>query len=311
MAWRRMGMVFAVDQVPDWLGTHAQVPTPLLIDGKLRIYVAARPQPGLSLTTFVDLDPDDPRRRLGIAGQSLLAPGKPGSFDEHGIMPSCALIEGDEVWLYYSGWSRSLSVPYTNSTGLAISRDGGRSFAKFSEGPVLGRTIHDPYSATSPYVMREGSRWHMWYCSGTGWHEVNGKLEHSYDIKYASSSDGMFWQSSGLVAIAQRDPLEAITRPYVVRAGGHYHMWYCYRGSLDFRDGRDAYRIGYGVSHDGVSFERRDAQAGFAPGGELWDQHMVAYPAIVDVADRRYLFYNGNGFGVSGFGCAQWAGAEL
>jgi hypothetical protein len=310
MAWRRMGMVFAVDRASGWLGTHAQVPTPLLIEGRLRIYVAARPQPGLSLTTFVDLDPDNPRNLIGIAGQSLLSTGKPGSFDEHGIMPSCALVEGNEVWLYYSGWSRSLSVPYTNSTGLAISRDGGRSFSKIGEGPILGKTLHDPYSATSPFVMREGSRWHMWYCSGTGWHNINGKWEHSYDIKYAVSADGIMWQPTGHVAIAQRDQLEAITRPYVVRADGLYHMWYCYRGSHDFRDGGEAYRIGYGVSRDGVSFERRDAQAGFGPGDESWDKTMVAYPAIIDISDRRYLFYNGNGFGVSGFGCAQWCEDE-
>ena len=31
---------------------------------------------------------------------------------------------------------------------------------------------------------------------------------------------------------------------------------------------------------------------------------MQAYPAILPVDDKIYMFYNGNGFGVDGFGCA-------
>jgi hypothetical protein len=33
---------------------------------------------------------------------------------------------------------------------------------------------------------------------------------------------------------------------------------------------------------------------------------MVAYPAVLDLRRRMLLFYNGNGFGVAGFGCAEW-----
>ena len=128
----------------------------------------------------------------------ILELGKPGTFDEHGIMPSCAIIYDDRVLLYYSGWSRSVSVPYTNATGLAISEDGGETFRKISEGPILAKSIADPYSATSPVVLRKDNTWHMWYCSGTGWLRVRGKYEHVYDIKYAGSRDGVHWQSEGI-----------------------------------------------------------------------------------------------------------------
>jgi hypothetical protein len=309
--WRRMGLVFSPNGENSWMKSHAQVPTPILIGSVLRVYISARPQRNLSLATFVDLDANNPSTITHIEASSLLPLGKAGSFDEHGIMPSCAIVEDDLVLLYYSGWSRAASVPYTNSTGLAISRDGGRTFVKYSEGPILSKGIHDPFSATSPCVLHDQSGWHMWYCSGTGWHDINGKLEHTYDIKYAHSADGRAWSATGHSAICQRDPLEAITRPYVIRSRDGYHMWFCHRGSRDFRDGVDAYRIGYAASEDGRNWQRQDEIAGLEPGIAGFDSTMVAYPAVIVVKGRILMFYNGNGFGRSGFGYAQWSEGSL
>ena len=53
----------------------------------------------------------------------------------------------------------------------------------------------------------------MWYCSGTHWHEVNGKLEHTYHIKYATSEDGIIWQQNNQIAIPQKNKFEAIIQP--------------------------------------------------------------------------------------------------
>jgi hypothetical protein len=32
---------------------------------------------------------------------------------------------------------------------------------------------------------------------------------------------------------------------------------------------------------------------------------MIAYPAVFDLGGRRYMLYNGNGFGATGFGLAE------
>ena len=90
--------------------THAQVPTPLVGEGFIRVYFSSRPERSLSLTTFVDLDADDPAKILRVNPTPILELGKPGTFDEHGIMPSCAIKSGGTVFLYYSGWSRAVSV---------------------------------------------------------------------------------------------------------------------------------------------------------------------------------------------------------
>lgn len=287
--------------------SHAQVPTPLVSEEFIRVYFSSRPEHNLSLTTFVDLDLDNPTRILRLNPNPILELGRPGTFDEHGIMPSCAVRNGSQVFLYYSGWSRGASVPYTNSTGLAVSDDGGQTFKKLSDGPILAKSTHDPFSATSPVVLKEDDAWHMWYCSGTGWLEIAGKYEHTYDIKYARSKDGIVWEPSAAPVIPQRTEHEAITRPYVVKSHEGYNMWFCYRGSHDFRDGEEAYRIGYARSKDLQQWRREDDAVGIDISETGWDSKMIAYPAVVAVKNRTLMFYNGNGFGADGFGYAMLA----
>lgn len=287
--------------------SHAQVPSPLVSEEFIRVYFSSRPETNLSLTTFVDLDIENPSRILQLNPNPILELGKPGTFDEHGIMPSCAVRNGSKVFLYYSGWSRGASVPYTNSTGLAVSDDGGQTFKKISDGPILAKSTHDPFSATSPVVLKEEDAWHMWYCSGTGWLEIGGKYEHTYDIKYARSNDGIVWEPSAAPVIPQRTEHEAITRPYVAKSSDGYNMWFCYRGSHNFRYGEDAYRIGYAHSKDLQQWRRADDAAGIDISETGWDSRMIAYPAVITVKGRTLMFYNGNGFGVDGFGYATLA----
>jgi predicted GH43/DUF377 family glycosyl hydrolase len=301
--WQSLGKVFDPEMGPDWMGTHAQVPTPLVDEegGIIRVYIASRPEPGKTLTGFVDLDLLDPRKIREISRDPVLEPGRPGTFDEHGVMPSCAVRVGSEVYLYYSGWSRSVGVPYTNSTGLAVSRDGGRTFQKISEGPILAKSIVDPYSATSPFVLKRDRGWLMWYCSGTGWVKHGGKSEHVYDIKLAVSDDGINWRPTGKVAVSATETEEAITRPWVFASNGLWHLCYCHRRATDFRDGEGAYRFGLAVSPDLDHWQACPAACEAWP-REDWDCHAQSYPAIAEAQQNVFFFHNGNGFGVEGFG---------
>jgi hypothetical protein len=85
-------------------------------------------------------------------------------------------------------------------------------------------------------------------------------------------------------------------------------MWFCYRGSNDFRDGVDSYRIGYAEASadEPTIWLRNDSLAGISFGSEDFDNKMQAYPAVIDVDDQRFLFYSGNGFGAFGFCGAVW-----
>ena len=286
--------------------SHACVPTALLLeDGeRIRIYFAPRNKEGQSIPTFVDVKAEDPSRVLKLHDKPILELGERGTFDDGGIMPSSVIRNGGEIFLYYVGWNPSVSVPYRNAIGLAVSRDGGATFERLFQGPVVDRNKQEPYFTASPCVLKEADVWHMWYASSTGFTEVEGKPEPLYEIKYARSHDGISWQRDNQTCIEPKDAYEANARPTVIKEKGIYKMWYTYRGSFDYRDGKDSYRIGYAESEDAVHWHRMDEKAGIEYSKEGWDATMQTYPNVLEMKGRRYLFYNGNGFGKTGIGYA-------
>lgn len=285
-----------------------QGPVAAILTGSIRVYFAARDINGKSYAAYVDVDKADPRRLLYVHEQSVISSAPLGTFDDDGQMPACAISVDDKLWLYYSGWNQRVTIPYHNTTGLAISCDNGESFQRAFDGPILERTPYEPYMAVTPWVMRENSIWRMWYVSGLNWQNVGGSLEPVYGIKYADSSDGVGWRRPNLLAISQQHAMEAIARPTVIHYGDKYHMWFCHRDSLDFRDGKGSYRIGYAHSTDGMVWQRDDKLAGIEPSEEGWDSKMLCYPYVIVVDGVFIMFYNGNSFGQTGIGCAVWEG---
>ena len=304
MKWIKQEHIFNVSGNFGWMNTHAQVPTVLAMGDRLRIYFATRPKPGLSMTTFVDVDLQIPDRVLYIHDKPILGLGKPGAFDEHGIMPAYVCENLGQIWLYYAGWSRRESIRYSNWTGLAVSEDGGKTFRKRFPGPILDRTPTEIYSATGCYILKGNEEWHMWYASGVDWMELDGRYEEYYVIKYAHSDDGITWKREDRKLLPSQKQYEPTHTPTVLCKGGKYHMWFCYRGVDDFRDGKNSYRMGYAWSENMKEWCRDDDNAGIDVSKDDWDSKMTAYPYIVETPNEILMFYNGNGFGLSGFGCA-------
>jgi hypothetical protein len=305
MKWIKKGRVFNVSGDFGWMNSHAQVPTVLVKEDRFRIYFATRPKPGLSMTTFVDVDLHEPDKILYIHDKPILELGIPGAFDEHGIMPAYVCEHAGQIRLYYAGWSRRESIRYSNWTGLAVSEDGGRSFQRMFPGPVLDRTPHEIYSATGCYILNEKDEWHMWYASGVEWTKIEGQFEEYYVIKHAHSADGISWVRENRKLLPSKKESEPTHTPTVLSKDGRYHMWFCYRGVEDFRDGKHSYRMGYAWSENMKDWKRNDAEAGIDVSKEGWDSKMIAYPYIVKASNDTLMFYNGNGFGTSGFGYAR------
>ena len=307
--WNSLGQIYNVDPTHRWMKSHAQVPTPLVMEEQnlIRIYFATRPKKSQTLIAFADFDrqnlQDGP---VYIHQKPILSLGKQGMFDEHGTMPSSIIKKGKKIFLFYSGWSRSTSLPYANFTGLAVSEDNGFNFQRIGQGPILDRTIWGPYSATSPHVVLHKNKWYMYYSSGLDWLNLNGKKEHTYDIKIATSDDGINWIQTGITAIGQSHSKEALTKPTIYSDGVTHHMWYCARGCDDFRGGVDGYKIKYAYSQDLIEWTKSDSsQYAIFPETQTWDNQKRAYPEIINEKDRLILFYNVNGFGSTGFG-AMW-----
>ncbi|MCA1985956.1 MAG: hypothetical protein LDL27_05720 [Desulfovibrio sp.] len=307
MAWKKLGMVFDLSQHKlDWIKSHAMLPTPLVLEDRIRVYYTYRDANGLSRISFVDLDPTDPRNILYVHQGSLFDIGKPGTFDDSGVLGNFALRKDGKVYLFYNGYNRRVVVPWSNAIGVAESDDGGTTFRKMYEGPIFDRDAKEPYFSITPWMLEENGLWHIWYTSGTGWVKKGEIYEPLYVVKYATTQNGLDWNRHYLTCIPPKTPEEANARAAVVKDGNQYKMWLCYRGSDAFRDGADSYRIGYATATTPTDWTRDDEQAGIAPGPEEYDDKMQAYPAVVDAGGKRYLFYNGNGFGYYGFCCAEF-----
>jgi hypothetical protein len=230
--------------------------------------------------------------------QAAIAVGPLGAFDDNGATSSCVVVDdAGRVFQYYTGWNLGVTVPFYLAIGCTVSDDGGRTFTKVSQAPVLGRSSVDPFLSSSPSVLVDNGLWRMWYVSGTDWRLENGAASHRYLIKYAESGDGIEWRATGRVCIDYRDSSEtAIARPCVIKDTDRYRMWYCSRGT--------AYRLGYAESPDGLVWERKDDEAIVTPSPDGWDSEMQAYPFVFDHGGERHMLYNGNGFGATGIGHA-------
>jgi hypothetical protein len=264
----------------------------------LRLYFSSRDTRGRSHIGAADLVIDGPQsHKVSFAPEPVIGPGATGGFDDAGTTSACVVRAGARLFQYYSGWTLGESVPFYFFVGCAVSDDGGRSYTKVSAAPVLERNEVDPFLTASPWVIIEKGVWRMWYVSGTGWRVEEGKPKHWYHIKYAESRDGLEWERDGTVCIDYKDDREhAIARPCVIKDGAIYRMWYSTRGT--------AYTLGYAESADGIVWERKDGEAGLDTSPHGWDSEMIAYPCVFDLGDRRYLLYNGNGYGATGIGYA-------
>lgn len=307
MTWRKQGLIFAPAGQYDWMRTHAQLPfaTPAGPD-VLRVYFGTRDQFNRTVTAYIEVEADNPKHILYVHDQPVLGLGALGCFDDSGAMPSWIVDDGDLKYLYYIGWNVGATVPYRNAIGLAVSRDGGQSFTRLFDGPIMDRTHREPHFCACPCVIREGARWRMWYLSCVQWQVYQGKPEPRYHMKYAESPDGIHWRREGIVCLDFKSSDEAgIVRPTILKENNLYRMWYSYRGIQDYRTNpQHSYRIGYAESGDGIRWTRKDEEAGIDVSEQGWDAVMIAYPHVYEHKGSKYLFHNGNGFGRSGFGYA-------
>lgn len=309
MGWIKQGRIFIPDQHLSWSTSHAQLPVadPLIENNRLRIYFSTRNENNKTLPAWVEVKADAPTEIIAQSEGPLLDLGKPGTFDDSGVMPSCIVNHAGKKYMYYIGWNVRTTIPYHNSVGLAISEDNGNTWQRYSEGPLWDRNTVEPFfSGTSCVLIDEQNSWRNWYLSCTEWREVNGKMEPRYNIKYATSSDGIHWNRNGHVAIDYKNDEEAgLVSATVVKVDGKWHMWYAYRGIDGYRtDISQSYRIGYASSDDGIAWQRQDEASGIDVSPEGWDSEMICYPHVVNVNGKYVMLYNGNGFGKSGFGYA-------
>jgi len=316
--WKKLGKVFdpTEHQNGDWLNEFAQAPHVLEFEDYIRVYFSCRPESDengqyVSYSAYVDLDKDT-FDVLEVAKQPFLELGDIGTFDEFGTYPVSVLKENNKYMAYYGGWTRCESVPFNVAIGYAESDD-GKSFRRLGHGPILSYTIDEPFILSGPKIRKFNDMLYLFYIAGRKWVQVNGKPEPIYKIRMAHSEDGINWVKHNKDLIDDLlNENEAQASPDVIFSNGIYHMFFCYREASDFRHNKDrSYRIGYAYSNDLINWHRNDSKVGINVSEDGWDSEMLAYPHIVELNNKTYMFYLGNGVGQYGFGVAELEGELL
>lgn len=301
MKWKKLQHLFVPENNYGWMVTHAANPFAVNIgDGIFRIYFTCRNQQNQSHIGFVEMDFNNNYKVLQVSPEPVLSPGERGLFDDSGVAMGTIVQVNDKQHLYYLGWNLKVTVPWLNSIGLAVYDPELNKFIKAFKAPVMDRSHEDPFSISYPSILLDNGTYRMWYGSNLSWGKYQNEMQHV--IKYAESTDGIHWKRLNIIAVNLMHEGEyALSKPLVIKEiNGDYSMWYSYRGNGSIA----TYRIGYATSNDGLKWIRRDNEVGIEVSEQGWDSEMICYPFIFDYKENRYMIYNGNEYGKTGFGLA-------
>lgn len=300
MNWQKKGLIYVPDGSFWWAKTGAHLPTATILGNEIiRVFYGSKDANGYGRIGYVDLDINDPRKVLDVAPEPVVDIGEIGSFDDCGAVPNSIIAFNNQSYLYYQGFQQSVRVPYLTFTGLAIGDLSAKEFKKFSRTPITDRTDEEPFIRSTSSVLAADGELKMWYVSAPKWIDDENGIHYVCVIRHAVSTDGVNWKTHENICLEPNLPDEyAVGRPSVIRDGGIYKMWFSMRSFSKF------YIIGYAESEDGIVWNRLDAQTGIEKSSSGWDSEMICYPYVIDAGDRKLMFYNGNGRGLSGLGYA-------
>ena len=298
--WVKLGQLYCptgLDRHPK-LVSHAANPVPVhLADDIYRVFFSGRDAQNRSSVGAVDVDVV--QKKVVLEHRTpFFEFGPEGSFYSHGVSIGNCYGVGDVTYLPFMGWQNPGGSHWRGDIGrLVINSD--LTLKLDSEIPLMASDATDPLSLSYPWVRRaENGGFDMWYGSTVSWDAGNGEMLHV--INHASSADGFQWKREGLAVPFELGKAQAFSRPTVVGSIGlGYEMWFSYRSGLG-----ETYRIGYAASCDGRGWILSLDTAGIDVSGEGWDSEMIEYPFVFDHKGGRYMLYNGNGYGKSGFGLA-------
>ena len=290
--WDKKGIIITPQRDLSWMQTHAMLPTIEHVHRDIyRIYFSGRNTDNVSHIGYADVVVSNEKISVvSYAKDPILFPGSRGCFDDNGVTPSCVVDDK----MYYIGWNSGTST-YRMSLIMGLAERDADKFKRVSRAPLMPRTDREPFGiCTAPFVLKDNGIYRMWYVSGEGW--IHKDLP-KYNIKYASSLDGIVWYRSGEVAIELQEGETALARPCVIKNGEDYDMYFSYKIP------EIGYRIGLAKSPDGISWERTN-ECVLDVSDSGWDSEMIQYSYVFEHKDIKYMLYNGNNYGESGIGYA-------
>lgn len=298
MHWTKLGRLYAPQSVHPKLISHAANPLAVsLADDVYRIFFSGRDAQNRSSVGSVDVDIVR-REVVNICDRPVFEYGPENSYYSHGVSIGNCYEADSQRYILFMGWQCPLGGHWRGDIGrlvlepdFSLRLDGNESF--------MSTDATDPVSLSYPWVIQEeNGNYHMWYGSTVTWDAGNGEMLHV--INHATSNDGHQWQRDGIAVPYRLGTAQAFSRPSVIgNQNNGYHMWFSYRSGAG-----EKYRIGYAFSQYAKSWGLRLNETGINVSRSGWDSEMIEYPFVFDHKGQRFMLYNGNGYGETGFGLA-------
>lgn len=297
MKWKKFGCIYTADKIDQHLVSHASNPLAVhLQDNIFRVYFSGRNVENKSSVGFIDIDIFK-LKVLSVCNKSIFRFSNDLSdFYSHGVSIGNLYSSNGHKYVLFMGWQIKGNDHWRGDIGRLELSDDKESFTLIDDKPFLTVDTEDELSLSYPWVMQDEGIYKMWYGSTISWDSPNGEMIHV--IKYATSKDGEHWTKHGLSIPYELGVAQAFSRPTVIKDVDGYHMWFSYRSGTGQK-----YRIGYAHSFDGITWDRK-AKSGIDVSENGWDSEMICYPFVFDHKGKRYMLYNGNNYGKTGFGLA-------
>ena len=261
-----------------------------------RLFFSSRNAGQHSSVHFLEFDINVPLEIKRLQTEPVLSKGNLGHFDDNGVYPGTIIKKDQKLYMFYSGRSNGMEDLFYMNIGLAVSEDGGSSFSRVQQAPIITRSEFDPWLVTAPSAFKNGEKWLMVYTSGT---EIYKDRTSSYDLKIASSDDFFNWKQTGKTAIPLQDHEANLSTATVLELNGAYHLWFSVKPKTS------EYRIGYARSPNGLEWERDDDRLGLTTSKTGFDSAALSYPNVFIHGSHLYMVYSGNQNGKGGCGLAR------
>lgn len=298
MKWNKLGQIFTVSSSCKKIISHASNPLAIhLNDDVFRMFYSGRNNSNKSSISFVDIDIVT-LENVNNPDEVVFSYGNEESFYSHGVSIGNCYNQNNKEYILFMGWQLKKGEHWRGDVGRLELIDNKKLLLDPIH-PFMEIDEEDKISLSYPWVMFHEGIYKMWYGSTIDWTSENEEMIHV--IKYATSIDGDNWKKHGIAIPYEIGVAQAFSKPSVLIDDTGYHMWYSYRSG----DGT-AYRIGYSHSIDGIHWERKHDEVGIDVSKKGWDSEMICYPFIFEHKKNKYMLYNGNGYGKSGFGIAKF-----
>lgn len=305
-SWIKLGQLYVpkVSGQHPKLISHAANPLPIHMSRDVyRIFFSGRDDQNRSSVGAVDVDIVQ-RKVITEHHSPFFEHGPVGSFYSDGVsIGNCYEADGIR-YILFMGWQNPPREHWRGDIGRLIVTP-ELSLQLEDQKPFMGIDSTDPISLSYPWVQaRPSGGFHMWYGSTLKWDAGNGEMLHV--IQHATSDEGSNWCRAGLAVPYELGLAQAFSRPTIVQNdSGDFEMWFSFRSGAG-----EKYRIGYARSEDGINWTLDLENSGIDVSPSGWDAEMIEYPFVFDHDGSRYMLYNGNGYGKTGFGLAVLEGSS-